>query len=663
MTRMNTRKSERFQGALRLASDFGIPFLLVLYLAFASGGYDLVSRSQVGIIAWWAVVLGILVGVLPAARVTRAGRLALAVLGALVLWTAAGTLIWTESTERSVIELSRVVTLFGIFVLLLLIQGKNGLRRAVAAIAAAVTIVSVVALTDRFLPDLLPLGSDYVFPANYPKARLNFPLEYWNGLATFVAIGVGPLLWIAACGRTIAVRSAAAGILPLVVLAGYLTASRGGVIEALAVLLVMMVLFPRRIHLLLSLLIPAAGTILLVSLVNDRPELRDLIQGDVASTQGTEMFWLTLAVIVVVAGLQALVIFGARKGDLESPEPSHALARNTGIAAATIAILVLVAALASGFAGDRWSDFKQPQSGDTVNRLNSVNSGDRYQTWESALDASSSEKLTGIGPGTFEYWYARDGGGQQFVRDAHSIYLESLAEMGPVGLILVLALILGPLGMAAALALKRGSEARRGLAAAAAAGMAAFAVAAGIDWAWEMTVLPVMFFVLAAGIVGAESGYLIFPKTTVLPETSVLKSAPPRGTTSGWRARIPVAVGALVAIALIAVPLAATTAFRDSQTAVRAGKIEQSLDDAQRAVSLQPYSASAKVQEAQVLNLLGRGDEAADVAREATEDEPGNWRNWLVLSQIVAQSSGEESRAAYRRSRELNPRSLIFARQ
>ncbi len=645
---MDAQVSERLSGALRIASGFGIPFLLVLYLAFASGGYELVSRSQVGVIVWWAILLGIAAGVLPAARVTRVGRIALAVVGALVLWTAAGTLIWTDSTERSVIELSRVAMLFGVFFLLVLIQGRNGLRYAVTAIAAAVTIVSLIALTDRFLPDLLPFGTDYAFPANYPKARLNYPLEYWNGLATFVAMGLGPLLWIAASGKTIAGRAVAAGILPLVALAAYLTASRGGVIEALVVLAVMLILFPRRILLLFSMMIPAVGSILLVTLVNDRPELRDLIQGNLASSQGTEMFWITVAVVVVVAGLQALVFFGMKKGNLKLPEPSHALARNTGIVVASIAVLALVAVLVSGFAGDRWSEFKQPALGTTVDRLGSVSSGERYQNWKGALDASASERLTGIGPGTFEYFYAQDGSGQQFVRDAHSIYLEGLAEMGPVGLILVLAMILGPLGMAAALALRRGSESRRGMAAAAAAGMAAFAVAAGIDWAWEMTVLPVMFFVLAAGVVGAHA-------QANLPDDAPAREGPP-----GWAARIPVGVGALVMIVLVAVPLAATTLYRSSQASVRSGDLPQALDQARQASDIQPYSASAKVQVAQVLELLGQDQEAAKVAVEATDHEPDNWRNWFVLGQILEETSKKESEAAYEKARELNPRSPIF---
>lgn len=637
--------SERSSGALRAASGFGIPFLLVLYLAFASGGYDLVSRSQVGVIVWWAILLAILAGILPAARVTRAGCIALAVLGALLLWTVAGTLFWTESTERSVIEVSRVATLFGIFLLLILIQGKDGLRHAVTAIAAAVAIVSVITLADRFQPDLLPFGSDYVFPDGYPRARLNYPLEYWNGLATFVAMGAGALLWIAAAGKTIAGRSLAAGMLPLLALVGYLTASRGGVIEGAVVLVVMLILFPKRILLLLSLLIPAAGSILLVVLINRRPELRDFVPGDLTSTQGSQMTWLTLAVFFVAAGLQAAVALVAKRGNLKLPQASRVSARNTGIAAGLVTVLVLVVALASGFIGDRWSEFQQPSTLGTVNRLSNLNSGERYLLWKSATEASSSEKLTGIGPGTFEYWWAREGQGQQFVRDAHSIYLEGLAEMGPVGLLLVVALIFGPLGLAATLALRRGSDETRGLAAAAAAGIAAFAVAAGVDWAWELTVLPVVFFVLAAGVAGADA-------QAVRSDEAPARDGPP-----GWAGRIPIAAAAVVMIILIAVPLAGATLYRSSKSSVRSGDLERALDEARQASDLQPYSASAKVQIAQVLNLLGRNGEAAEAAEQATDEEPGNWRNWLVLTQSLKEVSPDRARASAKRAEGLNPKS------
>ena len=621
----------------------------MLYMAFASGGYDLVGRSQVGILVWWAVLLGILIGVLPASRVTTAGRIVLALVGALFLWTAAGTLFWTESTERSVVELSRVATLFGVFFLLVLVQGRDGLRYAVTAIAAAVAIISVVALFDRFEPDLLPFGTDYVFPGDYPRARLNYPLEYWNGMAIFIAMGVGPLLWIAASGRTIAGRAAAAGVLPALALAAYLTASRGGVIEGAVVLVAMVVLFPKRIQLILGMLIPAAGSILLVVLVNRRPELRDLAPGNLTETQGHQMFWFTVVVVTICAALQAVALVAAGRAGLKAPRASRTAAQFTGIAAGIATALVLIVALASGFVGDKWAEFKVPSTSGTVNRLGNLNSGERYLIWKADVDAGKSESLTGIGPGAFEYFWARDGEGTQFVRDGHSIYLEGYAEMGPLGFLLAIGLIFGPLGIAVALALRRGSDERRGLIAAAGAGMAAFAVGAGIDWAWELTVLPAMFFILAAGVLGADA------ESDEAEAGTPARTGPP-----GWAARIPVAIGAVVMIVLIAIPLAATMDYRSSQESVRAGDLEKALDQANDAADLQPYSASAKVQAAQVLQLLGRDEEAAKAAREATDEEPGNWRNWFVLAQVLSETSKKRSDEAFEKARELNPESPIF---
>ena len=62
-----------------------LPFALVLYLGLKGGGYDQVVYGQVGIIAWWIVVLGAAVAVLPLSRVSTAGWVGfglLAVLGA-----------------------------------------------------------------------------------------------------------------------------------------------------------------------------------------------------------------------------------------------------------------------------------------------------------------------------------------------------------------------------------------------------------------------------------------------------------------------------------------------------------------------------------------------------------------------------------------------------
>src|SRR5947207_626431 len=91
-----------------------LPFVLVLYLALKGGGYDIVPRSQVAIAVWWILLLGCAIGLLPVARVTRAGWVGICLLGGFVVWTALG-ISWSSSSERSVAELGLVAAYFGFF--------------------------------------------------------------------------------------------------------------------------------------------------------------------------------------------------------------------------------------------------------------------------------------------------------------------------------------------------------------------------------------------------------------------------------------------------------------------------------------------------------------------------------------------------------------------
>src|SRR5437763_754467 len=64
---------------------------LVLYLAFDGGGYDIVVHSQVGIVVWWVVLIGAGFGLLPRARLSRAGWGALGLFAVFAAWTALGS--------------------------------------------------------------------------------------------------------------------------------------------------------------------------------------------------------------------------------------------------------------------------------------------------------------------------------------------------------------------------------------------------------------------------------------------------------------------------------------------------------------------------------------------------------------------------------------------
>src|SRR5687768_6535448 len=86
-----------------------LPFVLITYLSLKGGGYDELIYSEIGILAWWIAIIGILVGVLPGARVSRIGWIAMAVFAAFCVWTALG-IGWAESAERGVGELGRLLS-------------------------------------------------------------------------------------------------------------------------------------------------------------------------------------------------------------------------------------------------------------------------------------------------------------------------------------------------------------------------------------------------------------------------------------------------------------------------------------------------------------------------------------------------------------------------
>ena len=110
----------------------------------------------------------------------------------------------------------------------------------------------------------------------------------------------------------------------------------------------------------------------------------------------------------------------------------------------------------------------------------STTSSFRSAYWKAALAEVRERPLLGSGAGSFYLTWREHRAVDTEVRDAHSLYVETLSELGPVGLVLVLVVL--PLAVAVG---RRGDA----VGAAAAAGFAVFAVHAGLDWDWEMPVV------------------------------------------------------------------------------------------------------------------------------------------------------------------------------
>jgi O-antigen ligase len=132
--------------------------------------------------------------------------------------------------------------------------------------------------------------------------------------------------------------------------------------------------------------------------------------------------------------------------------------------------------------------------GEQEESLLSVSANGRVDYWRVAWHQAREHPWLGSGAGTFEVYWNRDRDTVYGTRDAHSLYLETLAELGPFGLLL--------LGVALAVPLVAFARVRRSpLAAGALAGYVAFLVHAGIDWDWELPAVTLPVLLLAAAAV------------------------------------------------------------------------------------------------------------------------------------------------------------------
>ncbi|HWF74396.1 MAG TPA: O-antigen ligase family protein [Solirubrobacteraceae bacterium] len=631
----------------------------MLYLGLNGGGYGVVVSSQVGLVLWWIVLVAAAWKVLPAGPLTRVAWGGLALFGGFVAWTALAS-TWSLSSARSLQDLSLVASYLAVLLLAVAIHRdrEQAVRHSVNAIGAAIVIVAALAVISRVDPSAFPAAHvTGAFLGGGAQGRLSWPLNYWNGLAALVALGLPLVLSIATSARKLRVQALAAASLPLLALCAYLTFSRGGAIAASVAVLAFLVLAPDRFPKLATALVAGAGGAVLIAAAAHRSALEHGAATHAAFTQGRQLLVAIFLVCGAVALAQVGIGLAARHGTLPrllriSPRRARVLLAG-GIA---VAVIAAVAAGAPSQLSRGWNNFKNPVGSlyyGQPSRFESLSGTGRYQYWKVAVHSTSGHLLTGSGPGTFQLLWLPRATVPGYVVNAHSLYVETLAEVGVVGLALLVGFFVLVLGAAVRLVMRSEYEARA-RAAGAAAALLAFMVSAVADWVWQLPVLPAAFLLLAAAVLAPAP-----------PRTSVRAPAPEDTAVVAGRHRTVLRLGlvatALACVIAIGIPLAAASAVSKSQAAARMGKTSSALADARSAVRLEPGAAAPQLQLALVLELQHNYAAALAAAHQATRDESQNWSDWLVLSRIEAESGQvKASVVAYRRARSLNPRSPLF---
>ena len=126
-----------------------------------------------------------------------------------------------------------------------------------------------------------------------------------------------------------------------------------------------------------------------------------------------------------------------------------------------------------------------------ANRLTSVQTN-RSAYWKVAADVFAEHPLNGVGSGSFRVAWLQKRPFSEAVRDAHSLPIETAAELGLIGLLALAAFIAGVV-----LAARRGPPA-------AVAALGAFALHAVLDWDWELPGVSLIAILLVARLVAAQ---------------------------------------------------------------------------------------------------------------------------------------------------------------
>ena len=404
------------------------------FLAYENGSYSISQRETLAALVWWTLAIGTLLGILPRAT-PAASAWATGVLVAVFGVFTAASAFWANSAEKAFEEGDRVWLLAGIYLLVVFLSPPGSALFWVRGLGLGVTAVGALALVSRLWPHLFSQTAQTA--ALFPSAakRLSFPVGYWNGLATLIALGVPLLLALAVAERRPIARGLALAPVPALVGVVYLTSSRGGSLALVLATLLFLVLAGRFLSACGATLVGVAGAAGVVAVLHARPELVNTpLESAIAESQGrSAALWIGLICLGTGALYGALTAFGP-----EAPPLPRAL----GWIAGVVFVIVAALAIAAAHPGKRFEEFKAVPSdlgSESIQQhLLSSTSNGRWQLWQVAADEFRDHPAVGGGAGSYEAEWAEHGTLKLFVRDAHSLYIETLGELGIVGLALLL---------------------------------------------------------------------------------------------------------------------------------------------------------------------------------------------------------------------------------
>jgi O-Antigen ligase len=610
----------------------------VFALSYADGGFAPTTRSYAGIAAWWLLGAGAAIGIASArAGVNRLALIAVGLLAAFAVWIVI-SVNWATDAERAFAQFNQVSLYVAVLAIAIVLARLVPASWIVGGVALALSSIATIALVSRCFPSTFGLQPGRsILPAL--ASRLSFPLGYWNGLGIEVALAYPLLLALMTSRRSRAASALAALPLPILAAVMYLTSSRGAFVAAAVGVIAFLLLTPRRWGALAALVVAgAAGAVAVAALVHKNA----LVNGQVNTALGVHQGHRAALLIGVACVVTALAWLGLAELGRRVPTPP----RVVGVSIAVVVVGLAIVAVVASHPVAKFDQFKNnsalagSHSNFTTNHLVSTSGSGRWQFWSAAISEFRAHPLNGGGAGSWEAWWLQHGSLPVPSEFAHSLYLEALAELGIVGLLLIGGAVL----VAAVGAVRSALELQSAEIAAAAACGIAFFVAAAYDWVWQLSGIAVV----GVGMLGFALGALPAPRASAWGGSGVLRP-----------------VLALLAVAAIIpqyVVLASGTHLRNSQAAFNAGNGPRARSEALAAKAIEPWAASPYLQLGFVAEAEHDYPEAVRWANEAIRRSRRDWSLWATAAIFETRNGNVgAARRDLAEARRLNPHSTALA--
>ncbi len=594
--------------------------ILIGGLAAADGGYFAGSWSWSALALVWALAMIFALGrpVGPGKRELFFGMAAIAVPAFAFLSS-----VWSQASN-ALLDGQRDLVYALVVVTALVAVRRAALWQLLAGVQLAIVTISAYSLAQRLFPERL---GRFDPTAVY---RLTGPIGYWNGLGVCAAMGLLIGLGLALRSDHLGSRALSAGSLVVLAPTLYFTFSRGGSIALGVGLLFVVALDPRRLQFIAGSLLLAPAPVLCVYVASRSNALTRQNARLATATHDGHRLALAVGLLALASALVAAAL-----GLLErrwAPRRDFRLAFAGTVALIAVLAVVLVFVQYGGpttLVHKAYDAFRAPPAhvnGDLNKRLFSFSGNGRADLWHSAWRDYVHHPAVGSGARSYERWWNQHRSTGLDVRDAHNLYLETLAELGPLGLLLVLTIVVLPL---AAAVRARGHP----LVPAVAGAFFAWAIHAAVDWDWELAAVTSAALLCGCALLIAARR----EERTWEPSTHT---------------RVALVSGLVILGGFAIVALVGNTAVSRADSAAAAGKWQRSADEARKATHWMGWSAepSRLLGEAEI--ALRRPADARVALRKSLEKDDGNWVTWFDLAQA---SKGSERKSALAEARRLNP--------